>query len=372
MRRIYGRGDFEHVGYKLIDEPDHRILAVQAVEKAWGPTYVRFGLSLSSDFRGDNAFNLLASIRRTWLNHLGGEWRADVQLGNDGLLFTEFYQPLVPNQYFFIAPRAQVVRVPADIYGGPNGDDLAARYNVSIGTVGLDLGSQFTKYGELRVGVLAGQGDADLQIGSPILAQYSIKRDIGAVRARLYLDQLDSTSFPRSGYNLDAQIVASTTRLGASDSYNRWNAGFLGATVLRRAHLPVRAGRRRRDRRQPAAALRLPELRRLHAHDRLPRRAVAQRLDELWPPDLHEPAVQDAAARRCVRRRVDRGARGWASRWCPPASRATSPRAACSWRWTRRWARPTWPTATPRRQQQRLLLPSGAGADAAAATRSRR
>jgi len=229
MRRIYGRGDFEHVGYQLIDEPDHRILAVQAVEKAWGPTYMRFGLSLSSDFRGDNAFNLLASIRRTWLNPLGGEWRADVQVGNDGRLFTEFYQPLLPSQYFFIAPRAQLVNGPADIFGGPDGDDLTARYNVTIGTVGLDLGSQFTKYGELRVGLLAGRGDADLQIGSPILAQYSIKRDLGAARARLFLDQLDSTSFPRSGYNLDAQIIASTTRLGASDTYNRWNAQFLGA-----------------------------------------------------------------------------------------------------------------------------------------------
>ena len=229
MRRIYGRGDFEHVGYELIDEPDHRILAVQAVEKAWGPTYVRFGLSLSSDFRGDNAFNLLGSIRRTWLNRLGGEWRADVQVGNDGMLFTEFYQPLVPSQYFFIAPRLQWSSGPADIYGGPDGDELAARYNVSVGTVGLDLGSQFTKYGELRVGILAGRGDADLQIGSPILAQYSIKRDIGALRARLFLDQLDSTSFPRSGYNLDAQIFGSTTRLGASDSYNRWNLRYLGA-----------------------------------------------------------------------------------------------------------------------------------------------
>ena len=77
--------------------------------------------------------------------------------------------------------------------------------------------------------MLAGRGDADLQIGDPLLAQYSIKRDIGAVRARLFLDQLDSTSFPRSGYNLDAQIRGSTTRLGASDTYNRWNMNFLGA-----------------------------------------------------------------------------------------------------------------------------------------------
>ena len=229
MRRIYGRGDLEHVSYRLIDEPDRRILAVQAVEKSWGPTYVRFGLSLSSDFRGDNNFNLLASLRRTWINRLGGEWRVDAQVGNDGLLFTEFYQPLTPSQYFFIAPRAQLSNGPADIYGGADGDDLAARYNVSVGTYGIDLGSQFTKYGELRVGVLAGRFDADLEIGDPMLVRFPLKRDIGALRTRLYLDQLDSTAFPRSGYMVDAQLLASTTRLGASDSYNRWTANLVGA-----------------------------------------------------------------------------------------------------------------------------------------------
>ena len=229
MRRIYGRGDFEHVSYQLIDEPDRRILAVQAVEKSWGPTYVRFGLSLSSDFRGDNAFNLLASMRRTWLNKLGGEWRADVQLGNDGMLFTEFYQPLTPNQYFFIAPRAQWLSGPADLYGGSDGDDLVARYNISSGTVGLDLGSQFTKYGELRLGLLTGRFNAELQVGSPLLERLNLDRDLGAVRARLFLDQLDSTAFPRSGYKLDAQLLASTTQLGASDSYNRGSLNFLGA-----------------------------------------------------------------------------------------------------------------------------------------------
>ncbi len=30
--------------------------------------YLRFGLGLSSDFRGDAYFNLLASYRRTWIN----------------------------------------------------------------------------------------------------------------------------------------------------------------------------------------------------------------------------------------------------------------------------------------------------------------
>jgi len=219
MRRIYGRGDFEHVSYRLIDGPGPRTLAVQALEKSWGPDYVRFGLSLATDFSGDNAFNVLASYWRTWLNRLGGEWRTDLQLGENSFLLSEFYQPLVPSQYVFVAPRVQAFRRPADIYSG---DSLVARYMVSGGVVGLDLGSQFTKYGELRVGLEFGSARADLQIGDPVLSIFDIRRDIGAVRTRLFFDQLDSVDFPRDGYRLDLQVDSSSTRLGASDSYNRW------------------------------------------------------------------------------------------------------------------------------------------------------
>jgi NTE family protein len=37
MRRLYGTGDFEHVNYRIIEEPGRRVLAVDAVEKSWGP-----------------------------------------------------------------------------------------------------------------------------------------------------------------------------------------------------------------------------------------------------------------------------------------------------------------------------------------------
>ncbi len=53
MRRLYGTGDFEHVNYRIIEEPGKRVLAVDAVEKSWGPNYLRFGLGLTNDFKGD-------------------------------------------------------------------------------------------------------------------------------------------------------------------------------------------------------------------------------------------------------------------------------------------------------------------------------
>ena len=42
MRRLYGTGDFEHVNYRFLEEPGRRVLAVDAVEKSYGPNYLRF------------------------------------------------------------------------------------------------------------------------------------------------------------------------------------------------------------------------------------------------------------------------------------------------------------------------------------------
>jgi NTE family protein len=56
---------------------------------------------------------------------------------------------------------------------------------------------------------------------------FDIRRDICALRTRLFFDQLDSVDFPRDGYRLDLQVDSSSTRLGASRTYNRWIADAL-------------------------------------------------------------------------------------------------------------------------------------------------
>jgi NTE family protein len=118
LRRIYGTGDFEHVNYSLLEEPGRRVLNVDAVEKSWGPDYLRFGLGLSSDFKGDAFYNLLASYRKTWINSLGAEWRNDLQVGRTSFIKSEFYQPLDERQYFFVAPRVELERRPVYVYSG--------------------------------------------------------------------------------------------------------------------------------------------------------------------------------------------------------------------------------------------------------------
>jgi NTE family protein len=226
MRRLFGTDDFEHVNYRFLEEPGRRILAVDAIEKSWGPDYLRFGLGLSSDFKGDAYFNALASYRRTWINSLGAEWRADVQFGRTSRLSTEFYQPLDTRQLFFVAPYAYIERRTADIF---QGNDRIARYDIRNWRVGADLGSQFTRYGELRLGLLTGMVDPSLDTGPQFLQPGGNSRE-GAARMRVYFDQLDNVNFPRSGYAGSLNVFDSRTALGADKSYTKWDADGTLAT----------------------------------------------------------------------------------------------------------------------------------------------
>lgn len=221
LRRIYGTGDFEHVNYRYLEEPGRRVMAIEAVEKSWGPDYLRFGLGLSSDFTGDAYFNLLASHRKTWVNSLGAEWRNDIQFGRTSLLSTEFYQPLDTRNYFFIAPRASYERRSSTLY---QDDDRIARYDIDSALAGLDLGSQFYRYGELRLGTVFGEAKPTLDTGPQILTPGDSSISQGAYTLRLIFDQLDSVNFPRSGWRSGVKIYDSNRDLGAEDPYTKWDA----------------------------------------------------------------------------------------------------------------------------------------------------
>jgi len=226
MRRLYGTGDFEHVSYRLIDEADKRVLVVDAAERTAGPDYTKFGLGLSSDFAGDAYFNLLGSYRKTWLNPRGAEWRTDVQIGRDNLLSTEFYQPLDETGYFFVAPHASWERSTADLY---RGDDRVATYDTDSRLLGFDIGSAFSRYGEMRLGIEGGVSEPTLDTGPQTLSPANGSVDRGAFTGRIFLDQLDSVHFPRVGWRAAAEVYNSTSTLLADEDYTKWEANGMGA-----------------------------------------------------------------------------------------------------------------------------------------------
>lgn len=218
MQRLFGTGDFEHVSYSLLEEPGKRVLAVDAVEKSWGPNYLRAGLGLSSDFQGDAYFNVLANYRMTWLNRLGAEWRIDAQLGRTSRLETEFYQPLQRGPGFFLAPRALVQRRTVDVF---KGDQRVAIFDGTDATVELAAGAQLTHYGEMRLGLEYTRHRSRVDTGPPVLDATRADVDTSAVTLRTLIDQLDNLHFPRKGYGATLDVRAAQKSLGGDVNFTR-------------------------------------------------------------------------------------------------------------------------------------------------------
>src|SRR5215472_829686 len=151
LRRVFGTRDYESISYRIMGggETGPRAMIIEPKEKSWGPDYLRFGLGLASDFQGDNQFNALVQYRKTWLNHLGGEWLTEVQVGQDTHLHTEFYQPVNEAGKFFVAPNAFIGRTTRGVFAG---DDKVAEYLFNKGQGAVDLGAVLGTWGQLRFG----------------------------------------------------------------------------------------------------------------------------------------------------------------------------------------------------------------------------
>jgi NTE family protein len=226
MRRVYGRGDFENVNY-TVEEIDGKQTLVVLVKEKPERHYFRFGLELDADLGKDANFNLYASHRAKWLNSWGAEWRNDLVLGTNVLLRTEFYQPLGPRQYFFVAPQLRYAIDPWYLFF----DGVrVAEYQDTSWEAQLDLGANIIEYGEVRLGAVYGRRSFELQSGS-LLFPGRLSTSIGGVEGVARFDRLDSVNFPHSGYFASAGIYSSLSALGADDVYTKWEARLNGAAT---------------------------------------------------------------------------------------------------------------------------------------------
>ncbi|WP_280156053.1 patatin-like phospholipase family protein [Piscinibacter sp. XHJ-5] len=227
LRRVFGRGDFEAVDYRIESVPAGRTLVIPVREKSTGPGYLRFGLGLASDFRDEALFDLRLSYRRTWINRAGGEWLAEAQIGRTNGVFTEFYQPLERGGRFFVAPYLQGAQGTRAIY---QGEDRIAEYQVSEWRAGVDFGIAFGTWGELRGGPLVKLVNADVSTGAPVLP--SLDTRIAGVRLQLFGDRHDFAWFPRSGHRTNVSAFFSTDVSGSQDQYRRVDASWSMAHSL--------------------------------------------------------------------------------------------------------------------------------------------
>jgi NTE family protein len=181
------------------------------------------GMSLSSDFKGDSTYTILADYTRRWINQLGAEWKTQVQVGNQNSIYSEFWQPLDRTRLFFVMPHAEWRQNPYDVWIN---NTREARYRITWYDAGLDAGIQLSVYGEAAVGIVTGKVRADAITGQVDLPE--TKTQIGAITGRVLIDQMDNPNFPNKGYWGRLTLFSSMKQLGAGDAYNNLE-GIVGA-----------------------------------------------------------------------------------------------------------------------------------------------
>ncbi len=169
MSTLYGLDYFDQVQYRVVHRKDGNALVIHAYGKRGGTDYLRLGLNLSDDLRGDSTFNVGGSYRMNGINRLGAEWLTRLQIGDQQELYSEFYQPLDVGSRYFVAPylfnEAQNVEA-------TDNDDPIAEYRLERYGYGLNLGRQIANNGEIRLGVAQAFGKADVRVGEQDLPDF--------------------------------------------------------------------------------------------------------------------------------------------------------------------------------------------------------
>ncbi len=224
IQDLYGLNIFERVDYDLLEDEEQTALLIEAKEKEWGPNYLRFGLSMETDFEGSGTYNFATGYTMTPINRQGGEWRTELQIGNDRGVVTELYQPLDDRLRYYV--KTSLGHRETHVGQFESGQKVAD-WKVSSSYFSLAAGRQLGNWGQLEIGAYTGSGDASPYIGDPSIPTQD--SNSGAWEFRFTLDQLDSINIPRSGLLGNLSWTASREELGADNEYDAWHANGVWA-----------------------------------------------------------------------------------------------------------------------------------------------
>ena len=218
MGTLYGLDYFDRVQYRVVHKGEDNTLVINARGRRGGTDYLRLGLNLSDDMRGDSAFNLGASYRVNGINRLGAEWLTRAQIGDVQELYSEFYQPLDTGSRYFVAPYlnlgSQNIEATLD-------NDPVAEYRLERYGFGLNLGRQIGNSGEVRFGVGQAWGKAEVRIGDQDLPKVNFNE--GFYELKYSFDTLDNVYFPHSGEDIRLTLRQFEPDLGSDQRYRQWD-----------------------------------------------------------------------------------------------------------------------------------------------------
>jgi NTE family protein len=219
-RHMAALDELDTVSYRIDGDPGEATLTWLPKEISLGQSVLRPALGLFADGGGD--FMFLAGLQhvRYWLNPLGAQWRNRIQIGDESLLTTSFYQPLDVAQKTFVEPAAFVERVVEDLYD--HGERIATYEFIDLGGR-ADFGWNANRYLQLRLGYQFDQRKTRIDTGLDVLPQ--VEADDAGLLASLRYDSRDTPTFATKGLAAAIRYENMDDSLGSDRNWERLEAG---------------------------------------------------------------------------------------------------------------------------------------------------
>lgn len=215
MRGVFADGYFDSVTYRLEPGPNGTsTVVIEPRERELARSSIRFGGSLETDFDRVSAFNALFAHSWGLINSLGAEWRNEIQIGETQRFLTEFYQPLGQTMPLFIQPSISYERHAYDVYPRDAGSHAIARWKNAVLDARVMLGWEFARVGYAALTGGWMRARTTREVGEYLPSWHNVE---GAyVGGELFLDTLDSASFPTKGYRIVASGKITNTETEAT------------------------------------------------------------------------------------------------------------------------------------------------------------
>ena len=216
---IHSLGNFELVDYSLRHHPNSDLVGVNitAKRKSWGPDYLHFGLNVESEFENDLRAQVLLGYTKEEMTDTGAEWTTYLGIGDEPVLYTDWYQPLTYTRDWYIYGITGYEEEIVSIFDGAS---KIAEIGLETVSAYMAIGYEFGSSANVQIGFLRAKGKSDTSIGNSSLPDVDYSE--GGFELGFLYDTRDDIDFPSSGYTLQAIARTVNPDFGGNSNYDLW------------------------------------------------------------------------------------------------------------------------------------------------------
>ena len=204
LLKLYGLDVFSPIQHDFTREDGKGVLTIETPRKPYRHNSLQFGFNLFTDFSGDSRIQPDVQPPPEPGRPEGGEWRNILQVGENGLLGTQFYQPLDAGMRWFVSPQMAARRDQLRQYDTDG--NAISDYRVAANAAQVEAGRVFGNWGHVAVGAYRSHQRGVPAVGPATLGL--VEGDDGRSFVTFDVDTFDSVTWPRDGTRVPSVVLA--------------------------------------------------------------------------------------------------------------------------------------------------------------------